>query len=144
VPEDVRSSISERILGIADWRRERERQDLVGLGPEVAARSRRSADGLMELAGHIARLPPDDSRLARIAVLAFYGEQFDPGATMLHELGRFRFHDPDVSVEGFVDRMAELAELDHSERDHLGGPQVPGDNPWRPGWLPPDEEEDEW
>ena len=116
----------------------------MGLGPEVAARSRRSASGLMELAGYIASLPPDDPRLTRIAVLAFYGEQFDPGATMLHELGRFRFHDPDVSVDGFVDRMVELAELDHSERDHLGGPQVPGDNPWRPGWLPPDEEEDEW
>jgi hypothetical protein len=63
---------------------------------------------------------------------------------MLHELGRFRFHDPDVSIAGFVDRMVELAELDHSERGHYGGPQVPGDNPWRPGWLPPDEEEDEW
>jgi hypothetical protein len=144
VTEDVRRSISERITGIAEWRREREHQDMMGLGPEVAARSRRSASGLMELAGYIASLPPDDPRLTRIAVLAFYGEQFDPGATMLHELGRFRFHDPDVSVDGFVDRMVELAELDHSERDHLGGIQVPGDNPWRPGWLPPDEEEDEW
>lgn len=142
--EDVRRSISERIIGIAQWRREREQQDLVGLGPEVSARSRRSAEGLMELAGLVASLPPDDPRLARIAVLAFYGDQFDPGATMLHELGRFRFHDPDVSLEGMIDRMVELAELDHSERDHLGGPQVPGDNPWRPGWLPPDEEEDEW
>lgn len=88
-------------------------------------------------------LPADDPRLASLAVLAFRGEVFDPGATMLHELGRFRFHDPEVRIDGFVDRMVELAELDHSERDHLGGLQVPGDNPWRPGWLP-DEEEDEW
>jgi len=143
VADDVRRSISERILAIADWRREREQQDLYGYGPEVALRSRRSAEGLAELAGHVRSLPADDPRLARLAVLAFYGEHFDPGATMLHELGRFRFHDPDVRIDGFVDRMVELAELDHSERDHLGGPQVPGDNPWRPGWLP-DEEEDEW
>ena len=46
--------------------------------------------------------------------------------------------------QGFVDRMVELAVLDHSERDEIGGRQVPGDNPWRPGWLPPDEAEDEW
>lgn len=141
---DVRSAISERIVAIAGWRREREQQDLMGLGPEVAARSRRSAEGLTELAAHIQQLPADDARLAQLAVNAFHGGQFDPGATMLHELGRFRFHDPDVSISGFVDRMVELAELDHSERGDYGGPQVPGDNPWRPGWLPPDEEEDEW
>ncbi|CAN5797630.1 hypothetical protein BH20CHL3_BH20CHL3_08390 [soil metagenome] len=140
---DVRQSISERIASIAEWRREREQQDMYGLGPEVAVRSRRSADGLRELARHVLALPADDERLTRLTVLAFYGEQFDPGATMLHELGRFRFHDPDVTIEGFFDRMVALAELDHSERDHLGGRQVPGDNPWRPGWLP-DEEEDEW
>lgn len=141
---DVRSSICERIESIAAWRREREQQDMLGLGPEVAQRSRRSAEGLDQLAAHIRGLSPNDLRIARIAELAFYGDQFDPGATMLHELGRFRFHDPDVTLDGFVDRMAELAMLDHSEREQPGGPQVPGDNPWRPGWLPPDEEEDEW
>lgn len=141
---DVRRAMSERIASIAEWRLQREQQDMLGLGPSVAVRSRRSARGLQELAETILSLPADDERLTRIAVLAFYGEQFDPGATMLHELGRFRFHDPDVSIEGFVDRMVELAELDHGERDHLGGPQVPGDDPWRPGWLSPDEEEDEW
>lgn len=141
---DVRRAMSDRILGIAEWRRQREQQDLLGLGPEVARRSQRSAQGLEELAGAISILPEHDARLARIAVLAFYGEQFDPGATMLHELGRFRFHDPAASIEGMIDRLVELAELDHSERDALGGRQVPGDNPWRPGWLPPDEEEDEW
>jgi len=143
VSEDVRRSISERIMSIAEWRREREQRDLYGHGSEVAVRSRRSADGLVELASYVLSLPADDPRLARLTVLAFYKGHFDPGATMLHELGRFRFHDPDVSVDGFVDRLVELAELDHSERDHLGGLQVPGDNPWRPGWLP-DEEEDEW
>lgn len=141
---DVRRSIAERVNRIADWRREREYQDLMGLGPEVAQRSRRSADGLHELASHILSLSADDPRLVRLTLVAFIGGEFDPGATMLHELGRFRFHDGDVSVETFVDRMVELGELDHSERGDFGGLQVPGDNPWRPGWLPPDEEEDNW
>ena len=142
---DVRRAMSERILAIADWRLQREQQDMLGLGPKVALRSRRSATGLQELAATIMELPADDARLTRIAVLAFYGEQFDPGATMLHELGRFRFHDAEVTIDGFIDRLVELAELDHTERDHLGGRQVPGDDPWRPGWLPsPDVEEDEW
>lgn len=140
----VRRSIAERVEAIAEWRRERGRQDMYGLGPDVAVRSRRSAAGLDELAAHVRALDESDERLATIGRLAFYGDQFDPGATMLHELGRFRFHDSEATVDGFVTRMAELAELDASERDQFGGPQVPGDNPWRPGWLPPDEEEDNW
>ena len=142
--DDARRVISERILTIAEWRRQRSQQDLLGLGPQVAQRSERSAAALEDLAGAIATLAPDDPRLARITVLTFLGDQFDPGATMLHELGRFRFHDPNATVEGMIDRMVELAELDHSERDQPGGIQVPGDNPWRPGWLTADEEEDEW
>ncbi len=137
-------AIVERIESIAEWRTEREQQDMYGLGPEVAARSRRSADGLHELAAYIDALAPNDGRLVRLGHLAFSHERFDPGATMLHELGRFRFHDASATVPSFVDRMVELAALDASERDELGGPQVPGDNPWRPGWLNPDEEEDNW
>jgi len=139
-----RQSIVERIESIAAWRTEREQQDMVGLGPEVAARSRRSAEGLLELAGYVRDLDPADGRLVRLGSLAFYHNRFDPGATMLHELGRFRFHDASATMSGFVDRMVELAALDASERDALGGPQVPGDNPWTPGWLNPDEEEDNW
>ncbi len=141
---DQHRSIVERIESIAAWRMEREQQDMYGLGPEVAARSRRSAEGLLELAGYVRDLDPADGRLVRLGALAFYHEQFDPGATMLHELGRFRFHDASATIPGFVDRMVELAALDASERDEFGGPQVPGDNPWRPGWLNPDEEEDNW
>lgn len=141
---DVRNAIAGRVEAIAAWRREREQRDMIGLGPDVAGRSRRSAAGLDALAAHVRSLDAADDRLDTIGRLAFHGDQFDPGATMLHELGRFRFHDPDVTLDGFVSRMAELAELDASERDQFGGPQVPGDNPWRPGWLPPDEEEDNW
>lgn len=142
--QDQQRSIVERVESIAAWRTEREQQDMYGLGPEVAARSRRSADGLLELATYIGALAPNDGRLVRLGHLAFSHERFDPGATMLHELGRFRFHDASVTIPGFVDRMVELAALDASERDELGGPQVPGDNPWRPGWLNSDEEEDNW
>lgn len=141
---DRQRSIVERIESIAKWRKEREQLDMYGLGPEVAARSHRSADGLLELASYIRALDPNDGRLVRLGHLAFAHEQFDPGATMLHELGRFRFHDASATIPGFVDRMIELAALDASERDELGGPQVPGDNPWTPGWLNPDEEEDNW
>lgn len=141
---DTRAAIAGRLGAIAAWRREREQQDMFGHGHEVAARSRRSADGLLELAGFVQSLDEDDDRLHELRSLAFAGEMFDPGATMLHELGRFRFHDPDVRLEAFFDRMLELSRLDASERGQFGGRQVPGDNPWRPGWLPPDEAEDEW
>lgn len=141
---DGRGSIAARVEAIAAWRREREQRDLYGLGPDVAARNRRTANGLEELAAYIRSLDESDERLATISRLAFSGDRFDPGATMLHELGRFRFHDSTATIDGFVTRMTELAELDASERDQFGGPQVPGDNPWRPGWLPPDEEEDNW
>jgi len=141
---DRQRSMVERIESIAVWRRGREQQDMYGLGPEVAARSHRSADGLLELAAFIRNLDPNDGRLVRLGHLAFHHEHFDPGATMLHELGRFRFHDESATIPGFVERMVELAALDASERDEPGGPQVPGDNPWTPGWLNLDEEEDNW
>ncbi|CAN0504728.1 unnamed protein product, partial [Phaeothamnion confervicola] len=88
---DTRRAIVERIEAIAAWRREREFQDMLGLGPEAAARSRRSADGLDALAASIATLADDDPRLVRLRRAAFRGEVFDPGATLLTELGRFRF-----------------------------------------------------
>lgn len=136
-------SIARRIDAIAEWRREREHQDMVGLGPEVAARSRRSAEGLKELADYFAGLPDDDVRLSTLRKHAFSGGQFDPGPTLLLELGRFRFHDPDQTVESFVAEMVEFAEQDASENALFGGPQVPGDNPWIIR-IVDDEDDDEW
>jgi hypothetical protein len=141
---DTTSAIAERIEAIADWRREREFQDMIGLGPGAAARSRRSAVGLSELAAWIRQLGDDDARIVRLRKLAFRGEEFDPGATLLNELGRFRFHDPEVELDAFVDRMVEFAEQDTSEMGQYGGPQVAGDNPWRANWVvnvDPDEED---
>ena len=142
----VREAIAERIIEIAAWRDAREQQDMLGLGPEAAARSRRSAEGLRELATHVRALPHDDARLARLKELAFWGDRFDPGASLLNELGRFRFHDAAATVEGFVDAMVALSEEDASEAGQFGGPQVAGDNPWRADWVLDmrDVDEEEW
>jgi hypothetical protein len=142
---DTTSAIAERIEAIADWRREREFQDMIGLGPGAAARSRRSAVGLGELATWIRQLGEEDGRVVRLRKLAFRGEGFDPGATLLNELGRFRFHDPEVELDAFVDRMVEFAEQDTNEMGEYGGPQVTGDNPWRANWaVSVDPDEDDW
>ena len=145
---NVRGAVVERIEAIAAWRREREFQDMMGLGPEAAARSRRSAGGLDALAASVKGLADDDPRLERIRRAAFRGEQFDPGATLLNELGRFRFHDPEAPVDTFLDRMAEWAEQDEREMGEWGGPQIAGDNPWRANWtiqvnVASDEDEDD-
>jgi hypothetical protein len=144
----AKRAITERIEAIAAWREEREFQDMLGLGPEAAQRSRRSADGLRELAAHVNELPDDDERIARLTRLAFSGEIFDPGASLLNELGRFRFHDPDQPVGAFLDAMVRLAERDHEEMGQWGGPQLPGDNPWGANWViqvrDPDEDEEDW
>ncbi len=137
-------SIARRIDAIAEWRAAREFQDMMGLGPEAAQRSRRSAEGLRELANHIAGLPDDDARLAKLRVLAFAGGEFDPGPALLNELGRFRFHEAEQQVETFVDKMVEWAEQDASEIAMFGGPQVPGDNPFIHRVIVIDDEEDDW
>lgn len=103
---------------------------MLGLGPEAAVRSRRSAHGLRELANYIAGLPDDHPHVVRLRELAFSGGQFDPGPTLLNELGRFRFHEPGQKVEVFLEKMVAWAEQDASEIALFGGPQVPGDNPW--------------
>jgi hypothetical protein len=137
-------SIARRIDAIAEWRAEREFQDMMGLGPEAAQRSRRSAEGLRELANYIAGLPDDDARLAKLRELSFGGGEFDPGPTLLNELGRFRFHEAEQQVDTFVDKMIEWAEQDASEIAKFGGPQVPGDNPFIHRIVIIDDEDDGW
>ena len=144
----AKEAIAERIFRIAEWREERAFQDMLGLGPEAAQRSNRSAAGLRGLADHVRSLADDDERIVRLTRLAFSGEVFDPGASLLNELGRFRFHDPNSSLEQFITFMVELAERDASEQGQWGGPQLPGDNPWQPSWIvdlrDPDEDEEDW
>ncbi len=124
----TQAAIGERLMAIAGWRRERFR---LGTMADQDPRNLRSATGIDELAAYIRSLPPDDPRLTELRRLAFSGDQFDPGAGLLIELGRFRFHDPNVTLDGFVDQMVALARFDANERGHFGGPQVPGDEPWR-------------
>lgn len=143
----ARNAIVERIEAIADWREERAQQDMLGLGPEAARRSNRSAAGLRELAGFFRGLPEDDALVAHLERVAFSGVVFDPGALLLTELGRFRFHDPEASIEQFAAFMVTLAEQDREEMGQFGGPQVAGDNPWGANWvvdLRDPDEEDAW
>ena len=109
-------AIEERVRTIAEWRREREMQDMLGLGPEAAQRSRRSATGLLELADAIAALPDDDPRITELERLAFSGDTFVPGATLLEELGVWadEWEAPATSPViylsdiGFLDRELDL------------------------------------
>lgn len=138
-------AIEERVRAIADWRREREMQDMLGLGPEAAQRSRRSSDGLLELAESIAKLADDDGRIVDLERLAFSGETFVPGATLLSELGRFRFHEPDTEIDVFLGQMVEYAQRDEVEMGLWGGPQIAGDNPWGANWVVTvEDEEEDW
>lgn len=148
VSVQAKAAIAERILGIADWRKDRAQQDMLGLGPEAAQRSNRSAAGLRELAQFVRSLPDDDARIADLMRLAFAGEMFDPGALLLNELGRFRFHDPETPTSQFLTFMVSLAKQDAEEQGRWGAPQIPGDEPWRASWVvdlrDPDEIEEDW
>lgn len=124
----TQDAIGERLAEIAAWRRERFR---MGTMADLDPRNLRCASAIDELATFIRALPPDDPRLATLRRLAFSGEHFDPGAALLTELGRFRFHDPNVTLAGFFDQMVELARFDANEHGQFGGRQVPGDEPWR-------------
>lgn len=122
---DGRPALVAWLGGIADWRRQRAREY------DRDARNLRTAAGLDELAAYIRSLPADEPRLARLARLGLRGEAFAPGQQLHYETGRFRFHHPEATIDGFLTTMVELAEADMRERGEFGGPQVPGDEPWR-------------
>ena len=122
---DVRPALTAWLGGIADWRRQRAREY------DRDTRNLRTATGLDELAAFVRSLPADDPRLVRLGRLGLRGETFAPGQQLHYETGRFRFHHPDATVDGFLTTMVELAEADMRERGAFGGQQVPGDEPWR-------------
>lgn len=122
---DVRPALRGYLRDIADWRRQRAREY------DRDLRNVRTADGLDELADAIDDLPADDPRLVRLSQLGLRGELFEPGQQLHYEIGRFRFHHADVTTDGFLTTMVELAEIDMREQGEFGGPQVPGDEPWR-------------
>ncbi len=121
---DLRPSLAGYLRSIADWRRNRYRDDLRD------PRNLVSAAGLDGMAAWIMTLPEDDLRIATLSRYASEGDSFTPGQQSLYEIGRFRFFSPETEFDTFLDQLAQLAEADHHERGHFGGRQVPGDEPW--------------
>lgn len=121
---DVRTGFAAYARSIAEWRRSRYNDDLRD------RRNLQSADGLDELALYVSNLPDDDLRIQRLGELCLRGEAFEPGQQVHYELGRFRFFSPDVTLDGFLELLVELAGADRGEHGQFGGPQIPDDNPW--------------
>ena len=93
-------------------------------------RNLRTAAALDELADHLLTLPADDARLIDLQRLAGEGDEFAPDQRVLYELGRFRFHQPDIGIEPFLDTLVALAEADRGEAGRFGGRLPEGDDPW--------------
>ncbi len=94
------------------------------------ARNLRSAAGLEELAAHVLGLPADDPRLRELARLTVEGEAFRPDQRVSYEIGRFRFHYGETSLDPFLDTLVELAIADKGEQGRFGGRMPEGDDPW--------------
>ncbi len=93
-------------------------------------RNLRAANALQELGAFVVSLPPDDQRLRDLQRLAATGEDFTPDQRVLYELGRFRFHQPDASMDAFLTQLVALAEADRGEAGRFGGLMTEGDDPW--------------
>jgi hypothetical protein len=125
VEPNTAALIGDYLRSIAAWRRQRYQDDLRD------SRNLQSASALEELAAYIATLPPTDERLQHLKRLAVEGEMFVPGQQTAYEIGRFRFFSEEATLDGFLERIVELALADRNEQGRFGGPQVPGDEPWR-------------
>lgn len=93
-------------------------------------RNLRTANALQELGAFVLSLPPDDQRLRDLQRLAGTGEDFTPDQRVLYELGRFRFFQPDASIDAFLTQLVALAEADRGEAGRFGGNLPEGDDPW--------------
>jgi hypothetical protein len=93
-------------------------------------RNLRTANALQELGAFVVSLPPDDQRLRDLQRLAGTGEDFTPDQRVLYELGRFRFFQPDASIDAFLTQLVALAEADRGEAGRFGGNLPEGDDPW--------------
>jgi hypothetical protein len=123
----IQISMSRHLRNIADWRRWRY-EDY-----NRDERNLRCARALDEFADYVARLGPGDARLLRLAAIAGYDGEFQPGQQTNYAIGRFHFFDEEVTYEHFLDYLVELAETDHTENGRFGGRNLPpGDDPWSP------------
>ena len=119
-----RQSVADYCREMAAWRRRRAEEY------DRDARNLRSAAGLEELAERVLTLPDDDHRLVELARLTGQGDTFVPDQRVHYELGRFRFHHPEASLDPFLDRLVELAIEDRGEQGRFGGRLPEGDDPW--------------
>jgi hypothetical protein len=93
-------------------------------------RNVRTALALEEFGAFVLTLPPEDPRLHDLQRLAGSGEEFTPDQRVLYELGRFRFHQADASMDAFLTQLVALAEADRGESGRFGGLLPEGDDPW--------------
>jgi hypothetical protein len=123
-----RQSFAEFCRTTAAWRRRKADEY------DRDVRNLRTADALEELANFVEALPGTDPRLTTLHRLAASGDDFAPDQRVLYEIGRFRFHQPDTSLDPFLDTLVELAEADRGEAGRFGGRLPPGDDPWVQDW----------
>lgn len=123
-PSRFQRSLAEFCRSTAAWRRRKAEEY------DRDERNLRTATALEELADHLLSLPPDDARLIELQRLAAEGDDFAPDQRVLYELGRFRFHQPDIGLEPFLDTLVALAEADRGESGRFGGRLPEGDDPW--------------
>jgi len=122
---NIPEAIANYVRGISRWRRARYNDDLRD------SRNLRAADALEELADFVKTLPAEDPRISRLGQIAMDGVFFAPGQQASYEIGLFRFHTESATIEGFLEKIVELAEADRREHGEYGGRQVEGDAPWR-------------
>ena len=133
VQGSIQISMARHLRSVAEWRRWRF---------EDYNRDQRNiqcAEALERFADFIARLPEDDPRLRRLAEVAGYDGEFQPGQQTNYAIGQFHFYNREATDEGFLDHLVELANADFVENGRFAGTNLPpGDDPWY------DDEEDEW
>lgn len=123
-PSPFQESFAAFCLSTAAWRR-RKAEEI-----DRDQRNLRTAAALDELAAYVRTLDPADPRLRALQRLAGTGDDFTPDQRVLYELGRFRFHQQDATLESFLDTLVLLAEQDRGESGRFGGRMPEGDDPW--------------
>src|SRR3954470_17378082 len=123
-PSRFQLSLADFCLATAAWRRRKAEEY------DRDPRNLRTAAALEELAAYVLELPVDDRRLAELQRLAGRDEDFAPDQRVLYEIGRLRFHHPEVGLDAFLDTLVDFARADRGEAGHFGGRLPEGDDPW--------------
>lgn len=123
-PSPFQRSLAAFCNATAEWRRRKAEEY------DRDERNVRTANALLEFGDFVLSLPADDQRLRALQRLAGTGEDFTPDQRVLYELGRFRFHQPDASMDAFLTQLVALAEADRGEAGRFGGLMPLGDDPW--------------